>query len=76
MGRDRRVEKSHGFRHWDLVLARHRRLGKVVGVVQSLKTRSLVLRTGFDDAFPVAYSKSRVLCASGGVAYVKVGDYA
>jgi len=50
-----------GFRHYDLVKAKHRTKGDVVGSVRSLKVRVMTLRTKFDDNFPVSYRKSRLL---------------
>jgi len=59
-----------GFRHWDLVKARHRTRGVVVGSIRSLKKTTLTLRTNWDSNFPVSYNKSQVLWRFGGLVYV------
>ena len=50
-----------GFRHYDLVKAKHRTKGWVVGSVRSLKAKVMTLRTLEDSNFPVSYRKSRLL---------------
>ena len=61
--------EKHGFRHFDLVVARHRRFGIVVGSVRSLKKNVMTLRTSFDDNFPVSYKKSVLLQHFRGLIY-------
>ena len=62
--------ERYGFKHWDIVQAKHRTRGVVVGTVRSLREKAIGLRTVWDDDFPVAYSKSRVLWKPDGIAYV------
>jgi hypothetical protein len=50
-----------GFRHYDLVKAKHRTKGWVVGSVRSLKAKVMTLRTKEEDNFPVSYRKSFLL---------------
>jgi 5-methylcytosine-specific restriction endonuclease McrA len=61
--------EKNGFRHYDLVKAKHRTRGIVVGSVRSLKKITITLRTNFDDNFPVSYKKSRVIQRSQGLIY-------
>ena len=62
-------EEKNGFRHYDVVKARHRTRGIVVGSVRSLKKNAMTLRTSFDDNFAVSYKKSRVLQRFQGLIY-------
>jgi len=66
----KKSNERNGFRHWDLVRAKHRTRGIVIGSVQSLKERYLALRTGWDTKFPVAYSKTRLLWRPKGLVYI------
>jgi len=54
-------EEKLSFRHYDLVKAKHRTKGWVVGSVKSLKAKVMTLRTKFDDNFPVSYRRSFLL---------------
>ena len=62
--------EKNGFRHWDLIKAKHRRLGTVVGSIRSLKKKAITLRTSFDDNFPVSYRKSRLLWRFNSIVYI------
>jgi len=62
--------EKNGFRHWDLIKAKHRRLGVVVGSIRSLKKKVITLRTSFDDNFPVSYRKSRLLWRFNNIVYI------
>jgi len=62
--------EKKGFRHWDLIKAKHRRLGTVVGSIRSLKKKAITLRTSFDDNFPVSYRKSRLLWRFNNIVYI------
>ena len=62
--------EKNGFRHWDLIKAKHRRLGTVVGSIRSLKKKAITLRTSFDDNFSVSYRKSRLLWRFNGIVYI------
>jgi len=62
--------EKNGFRHWDLIKAKHRRLGVVVGSIRSLKKKAITLRTSFDDNFPVSYRKSRLLWRFNNIVYI------
>ena len=53
--------EKNGLKHYDLVKARHRVRGIVKGSIRSLKKNSIMLRTGFDDNFPVSYSKIKLI---------------
>jgi len=57
----KRCSERFGFKHYDLVKAKHRTKGWVVGSVRSLKAKAMTLRTKFDDNFPVSYRKSKLL---------------
>jgi len=59
-----------GFRHYDLVKAKHRTKGWVVGSVRSLKERVMTLRTKEDPNFPVSYRKSRLLTRFNRIIYL------
>ncbi|MBC8232665.1 HNH endonuclease [bacterium] len=50
-----------GFKHYDLVKARHRTKGWVIGSVRALKAKVMTLRTKEDVNFPVSYRKSKLL---------------
>jgi len=66
----RKNDEKLGFRHFDLVKARHRTKGWVVGCVRSLKARVMTLRTKFDDNFSVSYLKSTLLYRFNRVVYI------
>jgi len=53
--------EKNGFRHFDIVKAKHRTRGTVIGSIRSLKKRCITLRTSFDDNFQVSYSKSKLI---------------
>jgi len=57
----KKSKEKLGFRHYDLVKAKHRTKGWVIGSVRSLKEKVITLRTKFDDNFPVSYRKSILL---------------
>ncbi len=57
----KQCEEKMGFRHYDLVKARHRTKGWVIGSVRALKAKVMTLRTKEDSNFPVSYRKSRLL---------------
>lgn len=63
------VEKD-GFRHWDLVKAKHRTRGIVIGCIRSLKKMAITLRTAWDDNFPVSYNKTKLMWRFDGIVYV------
>jgi len=62
------VEKN-GFRHWDIIKAKHRNRGSVIGSIRSLVAKSITIRTVFDSNFPVSYSKSKLLWRPSGLVY-------
>ena len=61
--------EKHGFRHYDVIKARHRTRGVVVGSVRSLKRDGMTLRASFDDNFVVSYRKSVLLQRFRGLIY-------
>ena len=61
--------EKNGFKHWDIVKSKHRRLGIVVGSIRSLKQKRITLRTRFDDNFPVSYSQTVLLWRSSSIIY-------
>lgn len=63
------VEKN-GFRHYDLVKARHRTRGVVIGSIRSLKTKVITLRTKWDNNFIVSYSKTKLMQRPNGLIYL------
>lgn len=54
------IEKN-GFKHYDLVKAKHRTRGIIVGSVRSLKKNCMTIRTSFDNNFPVAYKRTKLI---------------
>jgi hypothetical protein len=62
--------EKHGLRHWDVVQARHRSKGIVVGSVRSLAANCLKLRTTWDDNFKVAYRQTRLLWRFDNIIYI------
>jgi hypothetical protein len=62
--------EKHGFRHWDVVQAKHRSKGIVIGSIRSLKANCLTLRTIWDDNFPVAYRQTRLLWRFSNIIYI------
>ena len=65
----KKSEEKLGFRHYDLVKAKHRTKVWVVGSVRSLKAKVMTLRTKEDDNFPVSYKKSKLLSRSNRIVY-------
>lgn len=65
----KKCEEKLGFRHYDLVKAKHLSKGWVVGSVRSLKAKVMTLRTKFDENFPVSYRKSKLLCRFNRIIY-------
>jgi len=61
--------EKNGFKHWDIVKAKHRRLGVIIGSVRSLKAKCITLRTKFDNNFPVSYNKTSLLWRPKGLIY-------
>lgn len=64
--------EKNGLKHWDIVKAKHKRLGTVVGSIRSLKTNCATLRTGFDNNFPVSYNKTNLLWRPTGLIYYRI----
>ncbi|MCI0709462.1 MAG: RNA-guided endonuclease IscB [Chloroflexi bacterium] len=62
--------EKHGFQHWDVVQAKHRRHGTVIGSIRSLKAKCLTLRTSWDDNFAVAYRQTRLLWRFCNIIYI------
>jgi hypothetical protein len=62
--------EKNGFRHWDVVQAKHRKRGLVIGSVRSLKATELTLRTAWDDNFPVSYRQTRLLWRFDNIIYI------
>jgi hypothetical protein len=62
-------QEKMGFRHYDLVKAKHRKKGLplseakgwIVGSIRALKATVITLRTKENSNFPVSYRKSRLL---------------
>jgi hypothetical protein len=63
--------EKYGLRHWDVVKAKHRKRGLVVGSVRSLKASALTLRTTWDDNFAVSYRQTRLLWRFGKIIYIE-----
>ena len=61
--------EKNGFRHYDIIKAKHRTKGIVVGSIKSLRKCGMTLRTSFDNNFPVSYKKSRLLQRPQGLVY-------
>ena len=66
----KQCNEKMGFRHYDLVKAKHRTKGWVVGSVRSLKANVMTLRTAEDSNFPVSYRKSRLLTRFNRIIYL------
>jgi uncharacterized protein YlxP (DUF503 family) len=64
--------EKNGFKHFDIVKAKHRRLGIIIGSVRSLKEKAITIRTSFDDNFPVSYSKTKLLWRPSGLIYCRI----
>jgi 5-methylcytosine-specific restriction endonuclease McrA len=62
--------EKRGFRHWDVVQAKHRTRGLVIGSVRSLKANVLTLRTPWDDNFAVSYRQSHLLWRFDNIIYI------
>jgi hypothetical protein len=62
-------EEKFGFRHFDIIRAKHRTRGVVVGSIRSLKAKCMTLRTSFDSNFPVSYGKATLLWRPKGLLY-------
>jgi len=52
----KKCTQKFGFKHFDLVKAKHRTKGWVIGSVRSLKAKVMTLRTKGDKNFPVSYN--------------------
>lgn len=61
--------EKNGFQHYDLVKAKHKTKGYVIGSIRSLKARTITLRTKWNDNFPVSYSKAKLLQRPQGLIY-------
>jgi len=53
--------ERNGFRHWDIIKAKHYKLGNIVGSIRSLKVLGITIRTNIDSNFPISYSKSKLI---------------
>jgi len=58
-----------GFKHFDIIKAKHRTRRIVIGLIRSLKAKAITLRTKFSDNFAVSYSKSELLQRPNGLVY-------
>ncbi|HIE29292.1 TPA: hypothetical protein EYP66_18635 [Candidatus Poribacteria bacterium] len=65
----KKCTQKFGFKHFDLVKAKHRTKGLVIGSVRSLKAKVMTLRTKGDNNFPVSYKKSKLLCRFNRIIY-------
>lgn len=63
------VERN-GFKHYDIVKAKHKTKIVVFGCIRSLKLRTINLRTTFDNNFPVSYNKTRLIQRPTGLIYI------
>ena len=61
--------EKNDFKHYDLVKAKHRTRGAVVGSIRSLKAKQIALRTKFNDNFLVSYNKTILLQKFNGLIY-------
>jgi len=66
---NKKSTEKKGFRHYDLVKAKHRTKGTVIGSISSLKAKCITLRVGDNRNFSVSYNKSQVLQRPGGLVY-------
>jgi len=62
------IEKK-GFKHFDIVKAKHKTRGIIIGSIRSLKAKAITLRTNFDNNFTVSYSKTKLLWRPRGLIY-------
>lgn len=62
--------EKNGFRHFDIVKAKHRIRGVVIGSIRSLKRKEIALRTKFDNNFPVSYNKTKLMQRPNGLVYI------
>jgi 5-methylcytosine-specific restriction endonuclease McrA len=62
--------EKNGFRHFDIVKAKHRTKGVVIGSIRSLKAKAITLRTSFDNNFAVSYNKTKLIQRPKGLVYL------
>ena len=68
----KKCTEKNGFMHFDLVKAKHRTKGIVIGAVRSLKKTGLTLRTTFNNNFEVSYKKSILLERPNGLIFTQL----
>jgi hypothetical protein len=61
--------EKNGFRHYDLIKVEHKKRGIIIGSIRSLKANCIMIRTKWDDNFPVSYNKSKLLYRFNGLLY-------
>lgn len=62
--------EKKGFRHFDVVRAKHRTRGIIIGSIRSLKAKVIALRTKFDNDFQVSYRKTKLMWRPNGLVYI------
>ncbi|MCI0490471.1 MAG: RNA-guided endonuclease IscB [Blastocatellia bacterium] len=65
----KKCSEKEGLRHYDIVKARHRTRGEVIGSIRSLKQNAITIRTRFSDNFAVSYRKTKLLQRPGGLIF-------
>lgn len=63
------IEKK-GLKHFDIVKSTHRNKGTIIGSIRSLKAKSIMLRTSFDNNFTVSYNKTILIQRPKGLVYL------
>jgi hypothetical protein len=67
----KKCEEKNGLRHFDLVKAKHKTRGIVIGSIRSLKKDVITVRTSFNDNYAVSYSKTKLLYRPSGLVYCR-----
>ena len=68
----KKCTEKNGFRHFDLVKAKHRTRGIVIGSIRSLKMNVLTIRTSFNNNFSVSYKKSILIERPRGLIFTQI----
>ena len=70
----KKCKEKSGFRHMDVVKAKHRKRGIVRGSIRSLGEKFITIKTSFNNNFPVSYRKTKLVWRPQNIIYYKKGD--
>jgi hypothetical protein len=62
--------EKNGFKHFDIIKAKHRTRSSIIGSIRSLKAKTIMVRTKWNNNFPVSYKKSKLLWRPKGLIYI------